>query len=180
MGRDDGEWTDAPSGSMLVSFTPREKMNSRALLTFSAFWTRIRGFLLYRPRETSPKCAISSVRYGSLSHRTHDLLFFVQQAASSKAFATHHELYQSDSVRQVIYKGPHRRVPIGFQLRVQPADANQMQCSLWGMTGRDHLQKVRSCMSRDLLSRSIDIDTMLIRDGGVKYKVNARATALSL
>lgn len=43
-----------PSGPMLVSLTPREVMNSRALFTFSAFCTRIRGVLLYRPRETSP------------------------------------------------------------------------------------------------------------------------------
>lgn len=35
-----------PSGPMLVSLTPREVMNSKALLTFSAFWIRILGFLL--------------------------------------------------------------------------------------------------------------------------------------
>ena len=37
---------DAPSGPMLVSLTPLEVINSRALFTFSAFWTRMRGALL--------------------------------------------------------------------------------------------------------------------------------------
>lgn len=45
-----------PSGPIFVSLTPRELMNSNALLTFSAFWIRIRGALLYRPREVSPIC----------------------------------------------------------------------------------------------------------------------------
>ena len=42
------------SGPMLVSLTPRDVINSRALFTFSAFCTLIRGFLLYLPREVSP------------------------------------------------------------------------------------------------------------------------------
>lgn len=44
----------APSGPIFVSLTPLDVINSSALFTFSAFWTLIRGALLYRPRETSP------------------------------------------------------------------------------------------------------------------------------
>ena len=44
-----------PSGPILVNLTPLDVMNSKALFTFSAFWMRIRGVLLYRPNETSPE-----------------------------------------------------------------------------------------------------------------------------
>ena len=52
-----------PSGPMFVNLTPRDVMNSRALFTFSAFWTLSRGFLLYLPKETSP---IRDYRYCAL------------------------------------------------------------------------------------------------------------------
>ena len=45
---------NVPSGPMLVNLTPRDVINSKAMFTFSAFWTLIRGFLLYRPREIPP------------------------------------------------------------------------------------------------------------------------------
>ena len=53
---------NTPSGPMFVSFTPRDVMNSRALLTFSAFWTRMRGALLYLPNDTSPVRKLSHDR----------------------------------------------------------------------------------------------------------------------
>ena len=47
-------WVNTPSDPMLVNLIPRPVMYSRALFTFSAFWMRSRGFLLYLPRDTSP------------------------------------------------------------------------------------------------------------------------------
>lgn len=40
-----------PSGPMFVNTTPLPLMNCKALLTFSAFWTRIRGAWLYLPSD---------------------------------------------------------------------------------------------------------------------------------
>ena len=86
----------SPSGPIFVSFTPRESINSRALLTFSAFWTRIRGALLYRPKDVSPVC--SGCHFGCfkiLLHSSYPWFPTVELWATSEQCAAKYRLTMS-------------------------------------------------------------------------------------
>jgi hypothetical protein len=68
---------NTPSGPIFVSLTPLLVMKSRARVAFSAFWTRIRGFLLYLPSEVSPSYVQESEIQRKLGPITHNFLWRV-------------------------------------------------------------------------------------------------------
>ena len=109
-------------------------MNSRARFTFSAFCMRIRGFLLYRPSDTSP--SISPLSYlDSMSNyccspmiscgcKGHELDIKRQ---SVRACSTHHKLDELHTIGQVSHKRGHWRVSICLQFCIEPS---WYQCSV--------------------------------------------------
>ena len=113
------ETESKPSGPMLVSLTPRDWMKSKALVTFSAFWTRIRGFLLYRPKVVSPwmfsQRAVAQACRTGIPIISYTIIQYIKHLSKlSNSRRTHHELDQPYTV----WKIPDQRCHRGISCRL--------------------------------------------------------------
>jgi len=146
-------------------------MNSSALFTFSAFCTRIRGCLLYLPREVSPagmKTIISSSKFNTIrSKSTHNFLNSQGMYNQHHRFkeisdCTYHKLNQSHTIRQISDKRGHRWVSLCFEFGIQPAIPVQRWEIIVLKQDTYHLQNVLCCVSRERLS-AVSIVCMCLR-----------------
>ena len=94
------------SAPILVNGTPRSMMKLSALFTFSTYWIRIRGLVLYRP--SAVLLIISCKR--TLKNR----LLLLESCCS------YHQLNQPNSIRQVSAKILNVRYMTHVQLGVHP------------------------------------------------------------
>ena len=144
---------------MLVSLTPRDVINSKAMFTFSAFWTLMRGFLLYRPREIPPiQRRIISLR--CLSHNTMatiPMISWTSQRKKIKIRSVEDWLLTISWIRRTPSERSLTRFDIGgmslasslvFSLQKRSA----VCYALPYIQATHHLQNVRSWVSRDLAS----------------------------